>query len=184
MNTVIFRPYQSGRDAQALFDYMREPETQRLFSHTFQIPTIQLFERWLSDRFQTTYHDFFMLEVQGKTIGFTFSYDFFPNDRHCKFSLCLFPAYVSSGFGALAGVQMLDYLFASYPLRQVFTSVFGYNEASISLNLHAGFQQVGTLPGYRYQNGQYWDLYYYVMQRDVFYEKAAHLLTHIKRKDG
>jgi RimJ/RimL family protein N-acetyltransferase len=184
MNTVLFRPYQSGPDTQLLFDYMRNPATQRLFSHSFQIPTIQLFERWLSDRFQMTYHDFFMLEVQKKAVGFTFSYDFFPNDRHCKFSVCLFPAYISSGYGALAGVKMLNYLFSSYSLEQVFTSVFEYNKPSIALNLHAGFRQVGALHKYRYQNGKYWSLYYYVMDRDAFYSKARPLLERITRKDG
>ena len=183
MKAITFRPYQCGRDTPDLYDYMRGQDTQRLFSHTFQIPTIQLFERWITERLQKTYHDFFMLEYAEKTIGFTFSYDFFPNDRHCKFTLCLYPQYVSSGLGVIAGAQMLHFLFSSYSINQVFTSVFGYNEASIRLNLRSGFQQVGILPNYRYENGQYWPLYYFVIDRTEFYKNADHLLTRIDRKD-
>ena len=51
-----------------------------------------------------------------KTIGFTFSYDFFSYDAHCKYTLCLYKEFQNHGLGAIAGIKMMDYLFKKYPL--------------------------------------------------------------------
>ena len=162
-----------------LFAYMNEPSHQALFSHKFQCNSVHSFERWFMEMLNTTYHDFFMIETSaGVTVGFTFSYAFFANDRHCKFTLCLFDQYKRIGYGALAGVQMLDYLFSSYSLQQVFTTVFDYNSESLSIHQHAGFEKVGELPQYRFLKGNYHSLHYYVIRREVFYQKAAKLLPH------
>lgn len=182
MKALRLRPFRYETDLDAMYAYMSDPTYQTLFSHKFQFNTVQAFERWLTEMLHTTCHDFFMIETEEReTIGFTFSYEFYPNDRHCKFTLCLFEPYKNHGFGALAGTQMLDYLFSSYSLHQVFTAVFSFNSDSLSVHQHAGFQKVGELPNYRYLDGSYHSLHYFVLEREEFYKAAQGLLTHIQK---
>ena len=105
-----------------------------------------------------------------KIIGFTFSYDFFELDQHCKFTLCLFESFQGKGFGPAAATKMIDFLFRSYPLKQIFISIYEYNTLSLKLNLKAGFKEAGILPNYRYYNGRHHALYILVIDRYSFYK--------------
>lgn len=178
MKSLLLRPFCYETDIRDLYAYMTEPCSQALFSHKFQINTIHGFEKWLTEMLRTQYHDFFMIaDTAGNTLGFTFSYDFFPNDGHCKFTLCLYTKYTKQGFGVIAAVKMLDYLFSSYSLLQVFTTVFSYNHESLAIHKHGGFRKVGELPNYRYFRGSLHSLHCYVIEREVFYDVANRFLS-------
>ena len=182
MEALRMRPFRYETDLEKLYAYMTEPYTQALFSNKMQINTLQAFERWITEMLHTEYHDFFMIEnASGNTVGFTFSYAFFPNDRHCKFTLCLFEEYVNHGVGVIAAAQMIDYLFSAYSLNQIFTAVFAYNQESLSVHQNSGFCKVGELPNYRFFNGSYHSLHWYVMEKEVFYHRAKQLLERIKK---
>ena len=129
MIQVIFRNFKYGKNLDRLYKYMMKEENQILFSHGFQMNSLQLFERCLSEKFaQNEYHDFFMIEDSHEnTMGFTFSYEFYGYDGYCKFTLCLFEEYVCQRYDAVATVKMMDYLFCKYPLKRVYVSVFDYN---------------------------------------------------------
>lgn len=177
MVDVIFRSFDYDKDLERLFTYMMKEENQILFSHSFQLKTIQAFEKWITDKLNHTYHDFFMIQdSSGQTLGFTFSYEFFQYDGHCKFTVCLYEEYQNMGYGAIAGINMLDYLFEKYPLRQVITSVFNYNEASLSVNRKSGFVEIGTFPEYRYYNGEYHSLHLFAITKEVFYKRNSKFL--------
>lgn len=178
MLTVKFRGFNHGEDLERLYEFMMREENQILFSHAFHINTLQNFEKWLVTKLSNGfYHDFFMIENEnGDTVGFTFSYEFFPHDGHCKFTLCLYEAFRQKGYGAIASVKMMDYLFRKYPLRQIFISVFNYNESSLAANRKAGFEEVAVLPEYRFTNGAYYDLHILTMPRETFYAKARRFL--------
>ena len=176
-NKIRLRPIQYDNDLIILYSYMSDSCNQKLFSHKFQCNSLCAFERWLSEKLNSTYHDFFMIEKKdGTLIGFTFSYDYFENDRHCKFTLCLFEDYTKLGYGVLASIQMLDYLFSNYSLNQVFTTVFDYNHDSLSIHRHEGIIKVGELPNYRYHNGSYHALHIFSIEREVFYKYSEKLL--------
>ena len=89
MLQVKFRNVDYAKDLKPLYEYMMKDENQRLFSHGFQIHNLPMFERWLFEKFdKNDYHDFFMIEsLNGKTVGFTFSYEFFAYDGHCKYTI-------------------------------------------------------------------------------------------------
>lgn len=181
MYRVFLRPFDYQKDLEELYHYMSDMERQKLFSHKFQIHNLPDFQGWLNEKFHRLYHDFFMVEnSRGETIGFTYSYEFFPLDGHCKFALCLWERYEKTGYGAVAACRMLDYLFTYYPLHQVFATVFDYNGQSLSANLNGGFIQVGELPRYRFYNGKYYSLHYLVMDRERFYQRYSTLLARWK----
>ncbi len=176
---VHFRNFDYEKDLKRLFSYMVKDENQILFSHGFQIHNIVMFENWLTGKFsRNEYHDFFIIENEsGEAVGFTFSYDFFNYDAHCKYTLCLYEKYQNCGIGALAGIKMMNYLFSRYPLKQIFISVFDYNKNSLSANLKAGFKEVGVLPDYRYCKGEFGDMHILTMSRSTFYNRYENLLN-------
>ena len=183
---VVLREYREQQDLEPLFQYMNSDETQKWFSHKFQLNSLDQFRGWLRERIQYSYHDFFILENdQEIPIGFTYAYDYFSYDLHCKFTLCLFPLYEGYGYGPLAAIQMLDHLFSVYPLRQIFISVFDYNQNSLACNRKAGFVEVGKLPDYRFWKGRFYSLHYLVMQREAFYTRYTKYLyrMHKNRKE-
>lgn len=178
MKPVTFRKFDYSRDSKQLFAFMMNEKNQRLFSHSFQIQTLPQFEQWISEKLtRGEYHDFFMIEnPKGETIGFTFSYEFFAYDAHCKYTLCLYDEYQNSGYGALAGAQMMDYLFRKYPLRRIFVSIFNYNHHSLSIHKKGGFTKVATLPEYRFEGGDYHSLHIFTISREEFYTKSRKIL--------
>lgn len=178
MFQITFRNFNYQKDLERLFSYMTKEDNQILFSHGFQIHTLTLFERWLSEKFATNkYHDFFMIEnSQGETIGFTFSYEFYNYDAHCKYTLCLYEEYQNLGLGIIAGIKMMDYLFTKYPLNRIFVSIFDYNKNSIACHQKGGFKEVAVLPDYRFYGGDYYDLHILTMTREKFYCKQKELL--------
>lgn len=181
MQQVTFRCFDYQKDLVPLYTYMMDEESQCLFSHGFQIHNLPMFEAWVSEKFaKNEFHDFFMIEnPQGMTIGFTYSYEFFNYDAHCKFTLCLFEEYQDLGYGAIVAAKMMDYLFTKYPLRRIFVSVFGYNEKSLSNNLKGGFEEVAVLPEYRYKGGEYFPLHILSMARKDFYQRHGRILSKI-----
>lgn len=184
MLKVIFRSFDYRKDMGKLFEYMMNEDNQILFSHGFQMHNLEMFEAWITNKFISgSYHDFFMIEnTCGQTIGFTFSYDFFNYDSHCKYTLCLFDQFQNVGYGAVSAVKMIDYLFSKYPLKRVFVSVFDYNANSLENNLKGGFTEVGNMPEYRYKGGEYYSLHILTMSRKDFYDRYHLLIKIINRK--
>ena len=171
MYKIKLRLFNHEKDRGSLYSYMSKLENQIMFSHKFQVNNDREFCEWLNDRFRHLYHDFFMIETdKGETIGFTYSYEFFSNDGHLKFALCLFEEYQNKGYGPVAALHMLKYLFTSYSINQVFTTVFDYNQNSLQSNLKGGFDEVGVLPNYRFYDGKYHSLHYLTMSREKFSE--------------
>lgn len=173
MIQVKFRNFNYAKDIEKLYQYMMNDDSQPLISHSFQMNSLQMFERWISEKFaRNDYHDFFMIEDgRANTIGFTFSYEFHVYDAHCKFTLCLFEEFLHQGYGAIASIKMMDYLFSKYSLRRVYVSVFDYNQESLKCNLKGGFDEVAVLPEYRYWRGEYHSLHILTITREKFYSK-------------
>ena len=182
MLTVNFRSFDYSKDLEQLYTFMMKEDNQILFSHGFQVHNLPMFEEWITEKFaHNNYHDFFMIEDgQGRTVGFTFSYDFFSYDAHCKYTLCLYEEFQNYGLGAIAGIKMADYLFRKYPLKRIFVSVFDYNKNSIRNNLKGGFKEVGVLPEYRFSGGEFFSLHILTISRKTFYDKHQKIIKKIR----
>lgn len=186
MYNIKLRPFDYRLDLQCLFAYMLEEGNQKMFSHGFQIHNIPQFEQWITEKFaKNEFHDFFMIECDDEyTIGFTFSYDFFNYDGHCKYTLCLYEDWQNKGYGAVVALKMMDYLFKKYPLKQILISVFDYNANSLSSNLKGGFEEVGVIPEYRFCDGEYHAMHILRITREKFYETNKKRLNMIKEKEN
>lgn len=141
------------------------------------------FERYLEYRFNGYYHDFFMImNAKDQSIGFVYSHDFYANDGHTMFTIVVKDRYQGQGYGAVASIMFLDYMFKTYNLRKIFTSVYEYNTLSMNTNISGGFTPEGVLKEYRYYNNRYYDLNYSSISRDVFYQKHNKTLSYLTKK--
>lgn len=179
---VRFRSFNYERDLERLFEYMIDEKNQVNFSHSFQIHNILMFEKWITLKFANNeFHDFFMIEDgKGNAIGFTYSYDYYSCDLHCKYTLCLYEEYQNLGYGAIAGVKMMLYLFDKYPLNRIYISIFDYNKNSLNNNLKGGFTEVGVLPEYRYYGGERFSLHILTMERKTFFARHKKIITRLQ----
>lgn len=162
MIKVQFRKYNHKSDIFFLYEIMTNDKELSLFSTKLIFNSIIEFENWLNERFRIYYHEFFIIENQSKeTIGFIYSHEYYPNDRHLKISTYVKDTKRYSGYGAIATIKFSDYLFRNYSLNKIFTNVYGYNNNSINNNIKGGLELEGCIKSFRYLNGEYHNLYIY-----------------------
>ena len=69
--------------------------------------------------------------------------------------------YWNKGIVTEAVKQMLDYVFANFPLQKIYTPVFDFNIASQKVLEKAGFEREAILKQGAIKNGKIIDLHYY-----------------------
>lgn len=163
-----FAKYDSRHHGKVVFEWMNNPEDQVLFLANRLDNCFQDFEGRFHDLLKHFYHDFFIVETDsGEPMGMVYSYDLKSMDRHCKIAIYLSPKW-RSGHGALAAIQLLDYMFCRYPLKRVYCDIYSYNTESLACTLQCGFEEIGRIPEYRYYNGEYHDLVLLTITREEF----------------
>jgi len=171
MYNLTLRTFDWRQDSRCLYAFLKEDIYQNYFPNKLKTYNQEAFEKWLSDMFvQEKFHDFFIIESGDYILGFTFSYDFSSGNEHCHYTLCLYEDYINTGFGAVAGLKMIDYLFKRYPLKQIYISVAGCYKNSLESSKKGGFEEVGILPDYTFVNGEYHSLHILRITRNSFYE--------------
>lgn len=177
MNRLKFTRYDHRRHLDLLFSWMNDPAEQVMFLTHSNCNSLRDFDGWIHDRLKFFYHEFFVVETESsQPIGIVYSYDQKIPDGHCKMAVYIAPEW-RCGFGAMAAVQMLDYLFRYYPLRRIFCDIYSYNQQSLSSTLQCGFEKIGRMKEYRYYNGSYHDLVLLTISRENF-ENRWHSLLH------
>lgn len=170
MGLPVLDALRTPDDVPALYTLM-EGDDQYLFSTRIHHNTVESFGAWLQRMVDGRFHDFFVVRVNGEPVGYAHSYDFSLRDGRCQAAVCVEPAFRATGAGAYAALQLLRYLFATYPLRKVYTTIYDYNAESLRSNLAAGFVEEGVLEGFRYHDGGWHGLHYLSMDRATFEER-------------
>lgn len=146
-------------------------DDQYLFSARQTFNTPELFRTWLEEVLKSSFHDFAVIKMDSdEIIGFLHNYQFSLKDGHCKLAECVKRNYRGSGLGAMAALIFMHQLFEMYPLRKMYLTVYDYNLESLRNNVRAGFCEEGKIRSYKYYNGQYYDMHYYSIYREKFYE--------------
>lgn len=176
MKHLNFVRYDHRYHLELLYAWMNDPAEQAMFLTHSTSNSLREFEGWLQDRLKYFYHEFFVIQtVDGQPIGIIYSYDQKLLDGHCKVGVYVVPQW-RNGPGALAAVQMLDYLFCYYPLRRIYCEIYSYNRQSLSSTLQCGFEETGRLKEYRYHAGQYHDLVILTISREQFLDRWQPIL--------
>ena len=129
------------------------------------------------------YHVFLMIYVADEKIpaGFIYSYNFNRTDGFLHSTIYVDKKYRSQFVGAEAGILFHDYLFQYYPLRKVYSTVFGYNQTSLKFLLSAGFVIEGEFKQHRYYAGDYHSMFTLALYKDAFYQRCGVLLNSFKK---
>ena len=183
MYNVTLRSFDWRLDLRCLYTFLHEDVYQDCFPNSIKLYTIEQFEKWLSDCFiQGRYRDFLIIESGDYTLGFIYTSEF--SNEHCHYTMCLYDDYINKGFGAVAGLKMLDYIFRKYPLNQIYISIVDCDKNSLASNIKCGFEEVGILPDYTFVNGEYHSLHILRITRNSFYENNNNRIEKISKGEG
>lgn len=168
IDDISLRIIESDEDIAFLFE-MFTASDQHLFSSTIPLNSISEFTEWISSRLRNYYHDFRIMHYNNSPVGFIYSFDHFASDGHCKICVDVLPSFRNSGIGGLGTILFADYLFKTYPLRKIYSTVYDYNKQSLMTNIKSGLVEEGKLNGIKYYNGKFYDLHFFSISRDLFY---------------
>ncbi|MDB5082166.1 MAG: hypothetical protein JWP00_4090 [Chloroflexi bacterium] len=94
-----------------------------------------------------------------RPIGFIYDYDHNPEDQYTFIASAMLHADMEKGFGAEANWLLLNWLYETYPLRKVYSDIYGYNQLSLSTVKTAGFKEEGCFTEHRFWKGRFWNMY-------------------------
>jgi RimJ/RimL family protein N-acetyltransferase len=164
---VALRPVRQ-EDYGLLFSWYTQPE----FAVLLQMPLapVMHFEQFVSlfdHRLKDAMNPFFIVEKRGSgtAIGVVGTDDLNLVHGHAFSWVFLAPEYRRSYFGAAALVRLLDFLFARYNLRKVYTMTGETNPYSLAA-LKKSMRLEGCLRQHYGYGGRYWDMYCFALYRD------------------
>ena len=171
MKRLKFVRYDNRKHFDSMFLYMSDVEEQRMFLTYTSANSVREFENWLENQLRSYYKEFFVIEDNNELIGFVYSYEHHMRDGHCKIGIYIAPQWRVGGIGAVAGLQMMHYIFYHYPMRRINCDVYEYNTPSLMSLLQCGFERMGIWKEYRFYTGKYYDLILLSMTREFYMEK-------------
>lgn len=172
MNHCILNQLEIPKDIDFLYETMNAND-QFLFSTKLKFSTYQSFKHWLLGGLNNKFHDFFIVRdlITNIEIGYVYNYDFSLQNGHCKLVVYICPKYRKTGVGAFATVDFISYLFETYPLRKLYSTIYEYNSESLKCNRSAGFVEEGVLKDYRYYNGELHNIHYLSLSRQTYEQR-------------
>lgn len=96
-------------------------------------------------------------------VGTVFAYDANIGDGYAFGAIYIDHTYRRKRYGLEALCLFIDYLFAYFPLRKLYSDVYAYNAHSLAIMHAAGVIQEGCFREHRYYRGKYADLYRFAL---------------------
>lgn len=123
----------------------------------YVFPSCDEFTSFLSAHLNNVYHDFFIITDASvnNPLGVIFTHEFKLVDQRTNIT-ALFLQRDFQIVGQRVIQQFLDYIFYTYPLQKVFCETSPEN---LSFYEQCGFSQEACLLEYRFEKGQYRDVY-------------------------
>jgi RimJ/RimL family protein N-acetyltransferase len=138
---VKLRPYES-RDADAIFEWMRDPEGIALAAFTAENPDDRdAFDAWLARNLANPSVVHRMIEVDGATVG-TISSFVMEGDREVTYWID------RAHWGSGIATRALQAFLSEHPERPLYARTAAHNLGSALVLERAGFVRVGTDRGY------------------------------------
>jgi len=122
-----------------------------------------------------------MSKENNEPIGFVYSYDTRPWDKHTFLTMFLTPTSRGKNFGLEAGAFFVQYLMDYFPLEKIYADVFEFNPISQSFVKNYGFVQEGFFPQHRYHQGKFWGMYRLALYREKWNGIKEEVFENIKK---
>ena len=161
-------------DYEVLFHWRTEIEALPLWNPKRHPVSREQFDREFRDQENGPTHVRFMITADSELIGTVFSYHF--SALHDWTYIGLYVKAESRGLGLAveAARQFMAWLFANYPLRKIYSEIFGFNLASLAVFRKAGLEPAAVLEDHLYWQGDYHDLVIFSITRELFFAQTAH----------
>ncbi|GHO74064.1 N-acetyltransferase [Ktedonobacter sp. SOSP1-85] len=118
--------------------------------------------------------NFLIENNEGKVVGRIGSHDRDPRVGHFGYGLAISKEHRRKGYASEVILLLLRYFFQELRYQKVTIQVASFNEDSIGLHEHLGFQLEGRIRRAIFTKGQYFDVLNYGLTVEEFEEKHAH----------
>jgi RimJ/RimL family protein N-acetyltransferase len=147
-------------DLPTLWRWRNSEEFRNLCSVRRNSLSIEEFDLELGNDFARDRHEQFLIlrKVDERAVGTIYSYNFSAEDGHAFVTMYIDSEHVARGYGATSFALFCRHLFLEYGLFKVYTEVYAYNEASLSVMLNGGLVEEGCFKNHRLVNGKRWNL--------------------------
>lgn len=173
MQKLKFVRYDNRIYFDSVFMYMTDMDEQMMYLTYTPMNSVREFENWFENQLKNFYKEFFIIENNKEMLGFVYSYEHHVQHGHCKIGVYIVPKLRNSGIGAIAGLQLMDYIFKHYTIKRINCDVYEYNLESLLSLKKSGFEKTGIYKEYRFYNGRYYDLILLTMTREFFEKKYS-----------
>lgn len=178
---VRLRPIRQA-DVETLYELRTAPEILHLWLGDGGTPSLDLFRQELDMMSRSPHHVQFAIVLRrtDEVVGTIYTQRLNLNDGHTYLTVAILPKLVRRlGCGAEAAALFLNYLFAYFRIRKVYSEVLGYNRHSLRANLSAGFREEGRLKEFKYFRGRCWDLHILAMDRENFEQSPRRVRSNL-----
>ena len=171
------RRYDSVRDLSHIYKVFSDYSEQYKLCSVINANSYESFPQLFERKIAANFNDFLIIEFEDQFAGFLASYDYKVIDGHIKAMMYLEKKYRKGTIG-LAGIEFANLLFQYYNIHKIYTEVYAYNIESLNYHEHIGFKEECRLKNYKYFDGKNWDVIYYSILRDDFYEQNNRVINH------
>jgi RimJ/RimL family protein N-acetyltransferase len=99
-------------------------------------------------------------------VGWVLSYSVDLANGTTYIGIMMTPEYIGSGLGLEAAVLFINYLFASWNLRKIYSEAPDFTMEAMAGGLGRFFKEEGVLKAHRYYQGRFWDEHILAIYRD------------------
>lgn len=155
-------------DYKTLFLWFTDVDDLYLWTDDRNTYSFDIFVDVFNRRLRNVFDIFYVLDVNGESVGFTYTYRANKVDGYTFLCFYLSPKYRKNKLGSIIGWYFVHHLFSNYNLRKIYVEIYSYNRASLKLVVKNGFEQEGCLKSHRWHDNQFWDLQIYALTRERF----------------
>lgn len=173
-NLVTLRGIEPS-DWEHHFAWDKDSEIQRLDDRLYAPRSQEATKQWAEKMsLREVTDDNYFLEIEnlaGAQVGIISTHVCNARDGTFQYGVAIRREHWRKGYASEAITMVLRYFFQELRYQKVTTPVYSFNDASIRLHEHLGFQLEGCLRRMIYTQGQFYDELFYGMTAEEFREK-------------
>ncbi|AKL73734.1 acetyltransferase, ribosomal protein N-acetylase [Actinobacteria bacterium IMCC26256] len=177
---VVLKPL-AADDVPFICELELHPANLHRWRHRGRIPNPETQVRTLWDGVLA---QFLVVDLEtNKGVGLVSAYNPDFGNGHCFVAFMSNPNYLGTGLCVEGAAILIDYLFESWPLRQVMAETFGFNIGQFESAAQNIFEEQGRLKEYAFFRGKYWDKVILVLTRERWSKTSGRFAAFSHRAD-
>lgn len=173
---VLLRPTEEA-DAQRFIDWYNNKDVNQYLMWVKEPLTIEKEIAWIrSLATRDDWKDFVIQVIEGKTlkpIGNCALHNIDSQSKTAALGINIgLPDYWSKGYGTEVAELLIGFAFKILGFTRIESHVIEFNHRSLGLVKKLGYREVDRLKKAQFKNGQYWDEFVFVLEKDNWNNKG------------